>query len=199
MGANKLAGGAGQAMGQGVASMYGGGPKKPMNQSMMNPAQGQGLGPSPDMGGKMAMLMQKRQQMQQGNPGAVGQGAALGQGNRFGQMAQQMSALGPGMGQPGLKLPKMGGVSGGLGAILARRQQQQNPMASPEQQPINPYMQSPEPQPQMMNDTPDMGMMEPPPQMSEAFGNQAMGQMAPPENRPMAPRMGRGFGRSRQY
>jgi len=178
MGANKMAG-AGQqmgqaagSMGQGLMGMYGGGKQKPQPQQGQAD-QAQGLGPSPNAG-KMGMLMNKRNQMRQGG---------MGQPQMGGQMG-----------------PKMGGFAGGLGGILARRQQQQNPMASPEQQPINPYMQQPQEQLQGMSALYGTQQPEqvpvPQPQMELGEGAEMAPQMAENYSRPMAPRM-RSFGRGR--
>lgn len=181
MGANKMAG-AGQqmgqaagSMGQGLMGMYGGGKQKPQPQQGQAD-QAQGLGPSPNAG-KMGMLMNKRNQMRQGG---------MGQPQMGGQMGMT---------------PKMGGFAGGLGGILARRQQQQNPMASPEQQPINPYMQQPQEQLQGMSalygtQQPQEQVPVPQPQMELGEGAEMAPQMAENYSRPMAPRM-RSFGRGR--
>jgi len=196
MGANKMAGGmagAGQAAGQGIMGMYDGGQQKQQGagskfgQLAQGAAMGQGMNPGlnkvkgpmgpSDNSGVMAKLMQARQM--QGQMGGIGQGQAMGGGL--------------------MRKPAMGGFAGGLGGILARRQQQQNPMASPEQQPINPYMQSPEAMPEPSG-PPQMelgGAMEQAPSMAADFGQQA-GDAMQQMNRPMAPRQ-RSFGRGRQY
>lgn len=195
MGANKMAGGmagAGQAAGQGIASMYGGGQQKQQGagskfgQLAQGAAMGQGMNPGlnkvkgpmgpSDNSGIMAKLMQARQM--QGQMGGIGQGQALG-----------------------MRKPAMGGFAGGLGGILARRQQQQNPMASPEQQPINPYMQQPQEQLQGMSalygtQQPQEQVPVPQPQMELGEGAEMAPQMAENYSRPMAPRM-RSFGRGR--